>query len=127
MSQTIRVTSVVETDRFVAVFGQLLFAGNYVVGGEIPVFDFATANSAGMPVFLNGQTGLHATRPPMKWNIQIEGGYNAVLVPGTGAANFKIKIWDPGAAKAEIGAGAYPASLTAGVFNTIEVQYKKNI
>lgn len=126
MSQTLRVTNIVETDRFVAIFGQLLFTGAYVAGGESPTFDFATANSASMPVFLNGQTGLHATRPPIKWNVQIESGYAAVLVPGTSSQNFKIKIWDP-STKAEIAAGAYPASMLAAVFNTLEVQYKKNI
>lgn len=127
MPQAFRITNVSEANQLVTLFGQLIFTGNYVTGGESPTFDFTTANTASIPVFLNGQTGLHATRPPLKWNVQIESGYVAVLVPSTGATNFKIKIWDPGAAKAEISAGAYPASMLTAVYNTLEIQYKKNV
>src|ERR1700693_3748639 len=126
MAVAFRVTSIIESDRFVSLFGQVLFTGSYATGGDTVTYDFVTPNTASLPVFLDGQTGLHASRPPMKYNIQIESGYTAVVVPGTTSNNFKFKVWDP-ATKAEIGSGAYPAAITAAVFNFLEVDYKKNI
>jgi hypothetical protein len=126
MAVAFRVTSIIESDRFVSLFGQVLFTGNYTTGGDTVTFDFVTANTANLPVFLDGQTALHASRPPMKYNIQIESGFTAVVVPGTSATGFKFKVWDP-STKAEIAAGAYNAAITAAVFNFLEVDYKKNI
>lgn len=137
MAISLRITSIVEEDRYVSVFGQLIFTGNYVAGGDslanaagavapeiLP--PSGPANTASMPVFLNGQTAAHVTRQPFVWNVAIESGYNPVLVPGAGSFNFKIKLFDP-STKAELAAGAYPASVIAAVFNTIELRYKKNI
>jgi hypothetical protein len=69
---------------------------------------------------------MHVSRQPIVWNVQIESGYNPVLVPGSGAFNFKIKLFDP-STKAELAAGAYPASVLAAVFNTLEISFKKNV
>lgn len=136
MSWTWIITKIDDEGEFLKAFGQILFSGNYVTGGDgvgTVVLDKGTAgvsgvtaNSAGMPVFLSGQTGLRTTRPPFSWNIQVESGYNPVLIAGSSATNFKIKFWDP-ATKAELAAGGYPAALTGAVFNTLEVAYKKNI
>jgi hypothetical protein len=137
MPISFRVTSYVEEDRYISVFGQLVFTGNYATGGDVLLNAAGAAapeilppglpaNTASMPVFLNGQTAVHATRQPLVWNVAIESGYNPVLVPGSGAFNFKIKLFDP-STKAELAAGAYPASVIAAVFNTLELRFKKNI
>ena len=137
MAISLRVTSIVEEDRYLSVFGQLIFTGNYAAGGDILNNAANTqnpeilppggpGNTASMPVFLNGQTGVHVSRQPFVWNVAIESGYNPVLVPGNGPFNFKVKLFDP-STKAELAAGAYPASVIAAVFNTIELRYKKNI
>jgi hypothetical protein len=137
MALSFRVTSYVEEDRYISVFGQLVFTGNYSTGGDSLLNTAGNvapeilppglpANTASMPVFLNGQTAVHASRPPLVWNVAIESGYNPVLVPGSGPFNFKVKLFDP-ATKAELAAGAYPAAVTAAVFNTLELRYKKNI
>jgi len=137
MAISYRITSIVEEDRYVSVFGQLVFTGNYPTGGDslsnaagavapevLP--PSGPSNTASMPVFLNGQTAVHVSRQPFVWNVAIESGYSPVLIPGSGSFNFKIKLWDP-ATKAELAAGAYPASVTGGVYNTLEVRFKKNI
>lgn len=139
MAITFIVTKIDDEGQFLNVFGQLLFSNNptsYTTGGDgaiTVVLDKgsagvlgSTANSAGMSVFLSGQTGIRATRPPFEWNIQMESGFNPVLVPGTGPLNFKIKLFDP-STKAEIGAGAYNAAITAAVFNTLLLKLKKAI
>lgn len=137
MSISYRITSIVEEDRYVSVFGQIIFTGNYVAGGDSLSNAAAAvapeilppsgpANTASMPVFLNGQTAIHVSRQPIVWNVAIESGYNPVLVPGSGSFNFKIKLFDP-STKAELGAGAYPASVTGGVYNTLELRFKKNV
>jgi hypothetical protein len=135
------ITSYTESDRMAEVFGQLLFplAGLYPTGGDSVNFAFdagsagvagVNKNTASMPVFLQGQTGLHASRAPQRWNVQLESGIVAVLVPGNGPTNFKIKLWDP-ATKAELPNNtAYnggTGNLAAVVFNTLDLQYKKNI
>jgi hypothetical protein len=138
MAVSFRVTSVAEKGDMVTFFGQLVFTGNYVSGGDSLLNAAGAvapelfppglpANTASMPVFLFGQTAPHVTRQPFIWNIQMESGYVGIIVPGSGSFNFKIKVWDPGAAKAELSAGAYPASVLAAVFNTLEISYKKNI
>lgn len=136
MAWTWIITKLDDEGEFLKAFGQILFSGNYVQGGDAVgtiVLDKGTAgvsgvstNSAGIPVFLSGQTSIHATRSPFSWNIQVESGYNPVFIPGSTALNFKIKFWDP-STKAELGAGAYPAALTGAVFNTLEVAFKRNI
>lgn len=136
MSWTFIVTKIDDEGEFMSVFGQLIFANNYAAGGDgagTTVLDKGTAgvlgqtaNSASMPVFLTGQTALHASRPPYEWNVAVESGYNPVLVPGNGPLNFKLKFWDP-ATKAELAAGAYPASLTGAVYNTLLLRFKKAI
>jgi hypothetical protein len=137
MPISFRPTAVIDKGDFVAFFGQLVFTGNYPAGGDVllnaagaaapEIFPpSGPANTASMPVFLLGQTSMHVSRQPIVWNVQIESGYNPVLVPGLGAFNFKIKLFDP-ATKAELAAGAYPASVLAAVFNTLEVSWKKNV
>jgi len=141
-----RATAVYDKGIFIAMFGQLQFSGNYVVGGDSIVNAAgATApenfppgtpgNTAGMPVFLNGQTALHVSRPPLVWNIQLDLGASsttgaiAVLVPGNGAFNFKVKIYNASTG-AEFGAAAYStlaARLDNATFHTMELTYKKNL
>lgn len=130
------ITKIDDEGEMLSAFGQLVFTGNYATGGDAGGtvnLDKGTAgvsgvsqNTAGLPVFLSGQTQLRATRPAFEQNIQIESGYNAVIVPGSGPTNFKIKIIDP-STKAELGAGAYPAALTSAVFNYLLLKFKRNI
>lgn len=132
-----RVTSVRDEGEYVLSFGQIIFSGNYPTGGDIlnnaanqqqpEIFPpSGPANTAGMPVFLTGMTALRVSRTPFEWNVQMESGYNVVLVPGAGPFNFKLKILDP-ATKAELPNGAYPAAITGAVFNVLELRFKKNI
>lgn len=132
------ITKIDDEGEMLSAFGQLIFtnAQNYVGGGDpngTVNLDKGSAgvagvsqNTAGLPVFLSGQTALRATRPAFEINVQIESGYNAVIVPGSGPLNFKIKILDP-ATKAELGAGAYPAALISAVFNYLLLKFKRNI
>jgi len=130
------VTKLDDEGEFLNVFGQLLFTGNYMAGGEVPTvaLDIGSAgvvgtnkNTASLPVFLTGQTAIHATRPPHEINIQSEAGTHIpVLIPGTSALNFKIKqiVVSTGA---ELAAGAYPAAITGAIFNYLMLKFKKNI
>lgn len=136
MAAQLIITTIDDEGEFLSLFGQVLFTGNYPAGGDVPtvVLDQGTngvsgtsRNTAGLPVFLSGQTGVHATRPPYKFNIQMEAGlYTSAIIVGTSALNFKIKqiVVSTGA---ELAAGAYPATLTGAVYNFIELKLKKNI
>lgn len=139
MAWTYIITAIEDGGEYLKTFGQILFTGTYATGGDVSgtfAFDLGTAgvngtthNTAGMPVWQFGQSALHATQPPFVWDLNVESGYIAVLVPAAAATatatNFGIKWLDP-ATKGEIAAGAYPAAITGAVYNTLELRYKKN-
>ena len=139
MAVTWIVTKIDDEGDFLSVFGQLLFSNtptNYPTGGDGALtvnLDRGTAgtngvdrNTAGLPVYLKGQTKIHATLPAHEFNIQSESGTHIpVFVVGTGALNFKIKQIVT-ATGAELAAGAYPASVTGAVFNYLTLKFKKN-
>jgi hypothetical protein len=127
MSWTLNVSRVDDEGEFLKVFGQIVFAGVYVAGGDgVGVFNFNGVNTAGLPVFLSGQTQLHATRGPFEYSVNLEGGFNAVVIPGTTPTNTKIKIWNT-TTGAELSAGAYPAGITGQVFHSCSFAFKKNL
>lgn len=127
MAWTVRVTKIDDEGEFMTVFGQLVLTGAYVAGGDsVGAFDFTTPNTAGLPVFLSGQTALHATRGPFEYNIQIDAGSIAVLIPGATPTSSKIKLW-VSSTGAEVGAGAYPAGLLNATFSTVTMKFKKLI
>jgi hypothetical protein len=146
MPLSFRVTSYVEEDRYVSVFGQLIFTGSYVTGGD-SLLNAAgqqapeafppglPANTGGLFVFLNGQTAVHATRPPLVYNIQLDigagstAGALAVLKPGSGALNFLVKLYNSSTG-AEFAASAYSgqaARLDNATGTTMELRFKKNV
>lgn len=127
MSWTLRVTKVDDEGEFLTVFGQLVLAGAYATGGDSTgAFDFSTPNTASLPVFQSGQTGLHASRGPFEYNVQIDAGFQAVVIPGTTPVNTKIKFRDT-TTGSELAAGAYPAGLTSALFNSVTFRFKKLI
>lgn len=145
-SFNLRPITIVADEDLTKLFAQLKFnAGNYVTGGILgvddaaasittpPTLDFADANQAGFTSFLKGQTALHASRPPLTYNINIDQasggtfGITAVLIPGTGAKNFKLKLLRSDTGVELTGGAAIPTSLVNSTNSTIELEYKKNV
>lgn len=127
MAWTLKASLVDDEGEFLKVFGQLVFSGNYSTGGDgSGTFDFTGVNTASLPVFLSGQTQLHAARGPFEYSVNLEGGFQAVVIPGTAPGNTKIKIWVTSTG-AELAAGAYPAGITGNVFHSLMFKFKKNI
>ncbi|HXR97000.1 MAG TPA: hypothetical protein VN709_04070 [Terriglobales bacterium] len=109
-------------------FGQVQFSGNYTTGGDA-AGTFVTAagtNTAGWPDYKRGASQLHASRPPVRGNFQVDGGYIGVIVPVANSAVPKLKLINP-ATGAELAAGAYPAAITSAVYHTLELDYRVNL
>lgn len=112
------------------VFGQISFSGSYTTGGDTGTFTFG-GNTINLPQFLEASV-LHASRPPIIYQIQLDGGFIGLLIfPATGAnaTNFKIKIINTTSGN-ELAAGTYASGAAALVAataqNTILLQYKQN-
>jgi len=115
------------------VFGQLTFSGSYVtaVGGDTGTFVLG-GNTISLPVYLQA-SAFHATRPPLIYQIQLDGGFiGLVTFPATGATatNFRIKIIVTSTGN-ELASGTYAANAAALVaataVNTMLLNYKANL
>jgi hypothetical protein len=102
-------------------FGQLVFSGSYVQGGDIGTFDFFTKSTAGYS-FYRKTNGLRSSRPPIFADVVVQGLYISVLIPGKSATDFKIAIFDT-IAQTELAATVYPAQITSIPFHTLSVAY----
>lgn len=142
-----RITSIIESDRYVSVFGQIVFSGNYTTGGD-SLLNVAgqvapealppgtPANTGGLFVFTGGQTEVHVTRAPLEYNLQLDigtgstAGVQGALIPGNGAFNFKIKLSNSSSGAELTNATAYSAQaprLDNTNNHTLNIRYKKNI
>lgn len=94
-------------NNLVSATGLVTFSGNYSTGGDTldltPIMSALGAQSI-------KQVGLEPQGPAT--GFAGVGGYY-VVIPGTTLANWKIKLFTAGGA--ELGAGAYPASVTTDV------------
>ena len=125
MAWTYLISEIRSGDTATNTFGQLQFSGSYVTGGDSGTLQNG-GNSIGLPQFLE-TSQLHASRPPVEYNIQLDAGWLAVVIPGTRASDFKIKIVNP-TTQAELPAGPYPAALAAANGNhTMALAYRKNL
>lgn len=124
MAWTLTLSSILPSDSAIAVFGQLAFSGNYTAGGDTGTLQTG-ANTAGLYSHM-ATSSLHADRPPVSFNVQLDGGYIGVLIPGNGPSNFKLKVLNP-ASGSELAAGAYPAALTGAVQHTLGLVYLRNL
>ena len=108
-------------------FGQVQFSGSYTTGGDgSGTFNPAPgSNTAGWPDFKMA-SGVPASEAPIRGQVQLDGGYLAVIVPVAGSYIPKIKVINP-ATGAELAAGAYPAALTGAVYSTMELDYRLNL
>ena len=97
--------------KFVYVFGTITLSSNYATGGD--TLDFtAMTKPIGCPGIPASE---HGSGIPLPTTVSIYGknGYGLGYVPGTTAANGKVKITT--ASNTELAAGAYPAGLTGDV------------
>jgi hypothetical protein len=109
MAITISVQNVDASGVVTWVTGTITFSGNYVTGGDS--LDWTTAIEQ---IGQSGQT-LDAASPPQQVMFDSQNG-NAgyyVAVQGSALNNWKVKCFVGGGA--EVGAGAYPSSVTADV------------
>jgi hypothetical protein len=125
MAWTLYLSSIVRSDTTTEAFGQLQFSGNYTTGGDAAGTVQVGGNTAGLPQYTQ-TSKLHASLPAIMYNLQIDGGYMGVIVPGTGATNFKIKLINPSTG-AELASGAYPAALTSAIYHTLGLNYLSNL
>ncbi len=124
MAWSYNISSLIPSGNTINVFGQLQFSGSYTTGGDAAGAFNIGGNTAGLPQFTL-TSGVHAALPPTEYNVQLDGGYLGVVIPGAGAA-LKIKVINP-ATGAELAAGAYPAALTSAVYHTMQLAYLKNL
>ena len=128
MAWTFNISALPSEKPQVAAFGQVQFSGNYTTGGD-GAGSFVTtagANTAGWPDFKNASAILPASRTPIRGHLQIDGGYVGVIVPVAGTSMPKLKLIDA-TTGSELAAGAYPASLTAAVYHSLELDYRVNL
>ena|ERR1700688_401695 len=136
MAWKLNVSRLDDEGEFLSLFGQLVFSGVYATGGDgVGSFDFTGVNTALLPVFLSGQTALHATRAAFEYSINFEAGFTGVIAgnlasPGT-PGGMKIKIWNT-TTGAELAAGAYPAgggtgNIIGNPYHSAMFKFKKNL
>ncbi len=119
------INAITRSDTTLEVAGQLQLSGNYAAGGDgVGSFQIG-GNTSGFPQFFQ-TSALHAGSPPLAATVQLDGGYLGVFVPGSGPANFKIKILNP-ATNAELPAGAYPAALSAALYHSLRLSYLQSL
>lgn len=108
----------------VELFGQLVFTGNYVRGGDSGVIDTVVLPTANASLYRQ-VSNLKANRPPVMYDLNIAGLFIPNIALQTGATDFKIAIFDTQAA-AELANGPYPAGLTlpTNPFHTMYLVYK---
>lgn len=123
MSWTFRPSYTADGSGIEELFGQLVFSGNYVTGGDTGTFDFATKSTSGYSQYRKSN-GLRSTRPPLWSDVVIPGLYIPVLFPGKSATDFKIAIYDT-VAQAELAAAAYPAGISTNPFCTLSIAYQR--
>lgn len=128
MAWAFNISAMAEGETQVEAFGQVQFSGSYATGGDGAGAFVTTpgANTAGWPDFKPGASVLHAARAPIRANFQVDGGYIGVVVPVAGSAIPKLKLINP-ATNSELAAGAYPAAITAAVYHSLELDYRKNL
>jgi hypothetical protein len=136
MAWKLNVSRLDDEGEFLSLFGQLVFSGVYATGGDgVGSFDFTGVNTALLPVFLSGQTQLHATRSAFEYSINFEAGFTGVIAgnlntPGT-PTGMKLKIWNT-TTGAELAAGAYPAgggtgNIIGNPYHSAMFKFKKNL
>lgn len=118
MAIAIAVQNVDATGIVTWVTGAISFSGNYVTGGD--TLDWTTA------IEQIGQSGqvLDAASPPQQVMLDSQNGNAGYYVPVQGNAlnNWKVKCFLGGGT--EVGAGAYPASVTTDVI-AFQAQFKR--
>jgi len=109
MPIAIAVQSVDSSGDATRVTGTLTFSGNYATGGD--TLDWTTANEQ---ISATGQVMGVAT-PPKQVTIDSQNGNAGYYVPVQGSAlnNWKVKCFV--GSGTEIGAGAYPSSVTGDI------------
>lgn len=125
MAWTYHISSITSNDSTVEVFGQLQFSGSYTTGGDASGSFQIGGATAGFPQFLQ-TSALHAGQAPVRYSMQLDGGYRGVLAPGSGPSNFKLKLFDA-ATGAELSAAAYPAGVTSATLHALSLSYVKNV
>jgi len=118
MAIAIAVQNVDATGIVVWVTGTLSFSGNYATGGD--TLDFTTLVEQ---IGSAGQVTASAV-PPQQVVAESQNGNAGYYVPVQGSAlnNWKLKCFLPGGT--EVGAGAYPASVTSDIV-TFQAQFKR--
>ena len=118
MAITINVQNVDASGIVTWVTGTITFTGNYATGGD--ALDWSTATEQ------LGQSGqaLDTASPPQQVMFDSQNG-NAgyyVAVQGSASNNWKVKCFLGGGT--EVGAGAYPSSVTSDVV-VFQAQFKR--
>lgn len=125
MAWTYRISSITSNDATTEVFGQLQFSGSYTTGGDASGTFQSGGSTAGFPQFMQ-TSAVHAGQAPLRYSMQLDGGYRGVLAPGSGPSNFKLKLFDA-ATGAELSPAAYPAGVTSATLHTLSLSYAKNL
>jgi hypothetical protein len=109
MSLTITVQNVDATGTLTSITGGVTFSGNYATGGD--TLDWTTVVEQ---VGQSGQIAAFAT-PPVQVKFESQNGNAGYYVPVLGNAlnNWKLKCFL--GSGTEVGAGAYPSSVTSDV------------
>lgn len=115
MSLAFKVAEQYNDTRTTKVYGTLVFSGNYTTGGD-------TLNLGVLSVD-NFPKLLKVASPPVYFNLNGQGLYTYLYVPGTTINNGKVKIISL-ATQAELAAGAYPGGVTGDTV-TFEFSFTK--
>jgi hypothetical protein len=109
MSLTITVQHVDATGILVSITGGVTFSGNYTTGGD--TLDWTTVVEQ---IGQSGQVAVFAS-PPAQVTFESQNGNAGYYVPVQGNAlnNWKLKCFV--GSGTEVGAGAYPSSVTSDV------------
>ena len=118
MSLTISVQSIDATGILTSIAGAVTFSGSYSTGGD--TLDWTTVLEQ------TGQTGQVAAfaTPPVQATFESQNGNAGYYVPVQGNAlnNWKLKCFL--GSGTEVGAGAYPSSVTSDVV-VFQAQFKR--
>lgn len=106
----------------IEVFGQLVFSGLYVAGGDSGVVDWVSLTTAGY-ASLRMVNFINTTKPPIRADITVAGLYLAVIKPGIAAFDFKVLLYDT-VAQREF-AGSYANNLALIPFHTLGLLLKR--